>query len=99
MLKILIKIQLFAAILCPKLSIKLVVGIVMNVTLVKQSAAWLHDQKSEHFKALLSNNINNTSALADHVFSTLKKWDYLEILATGRSDLYCTYHKRNSFYS
>ena len=67
MLKILIKIQLFAAILCPKLSIKLVVGIVMNVTLVKQSAGCMTGNLNIS-RRCISNN--NTSALADHVFST-----------------------------
>ena len=48
---------------------------------------WLHNPKSEHFTALLSNTI--ISALADHGISTGHnlKWDHFEILATGRSDL------------
>ena len=50
----------------------------------------LHDRKSEHFKALLSNTI--TSAPADHAISTGQnlKWDHFEILATGRSNHHCT---------
>ena len=44
---------------------------------------------TEHFKALTTNC--HESAIADHVFLTNHKikWDHLEILATGRSDIHC----------
>ena len=46
-------------------------------------------KKTEHFKALTTNC--QESAIADHVFLTKHrlKWDYFEILATGRSDKHC----------
>ena len=61
-----------------------------NEIFIGKTKRRLHDRKSEHFKALLSNN--STSALGDHVISTGHnlKWDHFEILATGRSDRHCT---------
>ena len=49
----------------------------------------LRDRKTEHFKVLTA--ICHESAIADHVFLTNHriKWDHFEILATGRSDMYC----------
>ena len=49
----------------------------------------LRDRKTEHFKALTTNC--HESAIADHVFLTNHriKWHHFEILATGRSDMYC----------
>ena len=49
----------------------------------------LHDREAEHFKALAQGC--HASALADHVISTGHniKWDYFDILATGKSDLQC----------
>ena len=48
----------------------------------------LHDRKTEHFKALTKGR--HTSAIADHMSSTGHKikWDHLEILTTGRSDIH-----------
>ena len=49
----------------------------------------LHDRKTEHFKALTSNS--HSSAIADHMTQTGHriKWDYFDILATGKSDIHC----------
>ena len=49
----------------------------------------LHDWKAEHFKALSKNC--QTSAIADPITSTGHniKWDHVEILATGCSDIHC----------
>ena len=49
----------------------------------------LHDRKTEYFKALSKNC--QTPAIADHITSTGRniKWDHLDILATGRSDIHC----------
>ena len=49
----------------------------------------LRDRKAEHFKALTTNC--HESAIADHVILTNHriKWDHLEILASGRSDMHC----------
>jgi len=49
----------------------------------------LHDRKTEHFKAIMSNC--HASAIADHVTSTGHnlKWDHYDILAKGRSDTHC----------
>ena len=46
-------------------------------------------RKTEHFKVLTQDC--HASALADHVISTGHniKWDYFDILATGKSDLQC----------
>ena len=43
----------------------------------------------EHFKALTSNS--RSSAIADHMTQTGHriKWDHLDILATGQSDIHC----------
>jgi len=49
----------------------------------------LHDQKTEHFKALLKND--HSSAIADHVKNTGHniKWGRFDILASGKTDYYC----------
>ena len=49
----------------------------------------LHDRKTEHFKAQTSNS--HSSAIADHMTQTGHriKWDYFDILATGKSDIHC----------
>ena len=51
----------------------------------------LHDRKTEHFKALMSNS--HSSAIADHTCMTQTghriKWDNFDILATGQSDIHC----------
>ena len=49
----------------------------------------LHDRKTEHFKALTQ--AGHASAVADHVISTGHniKWDHLEVLASGKSNLQC----------
>ena len=49
----------------------------------------LHNRKTEHFKALTSNS--HSSAIADHMTQTGHriKWDHLDILATGQSDIHC----------
>ena len=49
----------------------------------------LHDRKTEHFRALTSNC--HSSAIADHMTQTCHriKWDHLDILATGQSDIHC----------
>ena len=46
---------------------------------------WLHDRKTEHFKALSQGC--HASALADHVISTGHniKGDHFDILTTGKS--------------
>ena len=49
--------------------------------LYKWFLQWLHDRKTEHFKALAKNY--NTSAIADHIKTTghNTKWDHFDILA------------------
>jgi len=49
----------------------------------------LHDRKTEHFKAL-TKSCHSSAIRADHIISTEHniKWDHLEILATGRSDVH-----------
>ena len=51
----------------------------------------LHDRKTEHFKHFKLSKNGQTSAIADQIVLTGHniKWDYFEILATGRSDIHC----------
>ena len=73
---------------CQKLFIRLVVGTARIFT-SRKTKRGLHDRKTEHFKGITS--ACHASALADHVTSTGHnlKWDHLEILAKGRSDIHC----------
>ena len=49
----------------------------------------LNDRKTEHFKAILKHD--HSSVIADHVKTTGHniKWDYFDILASGKTDYHC----------
>ena len=57
----------------------------MVFTSVKLNDGFIHDRKTEHFKA----KNDNTSAIADHVKATGHniKWDHFDILARGKTDI------------
>ena len=56
---------------------------------IGKTKRWLHDRKTEHFKALAKND--NTSAIADYVKATGHniKWDHSDILAKCKTDYHC----------
>ena len=60
-----------------------------NDVYIGKTKRWLHDRKTEHFKALTKSD--HLSAIADHIITTGHniKWDHFDILASGKTDLHC----------
>ena len=56
---------------------------------IGKTKRWLHDRKTEHFKALAKND--NSSAIADHVKANGHniKCDRFDVLAKGKTVYHC----------